>query len=49
MGLTLTLFLIGTGLSFKTLKTVGFVPLLQGIMLWTFIAVASLWAITSLV
>lgn len=44
-GLTLTLFLIGTSLSFKTLKTVGVVPLLQGIMLWALISVTSLWVI----
>jgi uncharacterized integral membrane protein (TIGR00698 family) len=48
-GLTLTLFLIGTGLSFKNLKTVGFMPLLQGVMLWALISVSSLWAICSLV
>jgi uncharacterized integral membrane protein (TIGR00698 family) len=47
-GLTLTLFLIGTGLSFKNLKTVGFMPLLQGVLLWVLISVASLWAICSL-
>jgi uncharacterized membrane protein YadS len=47
-GLTLTLFLIGTGLSFKNLKTVGFMPLLQGMLLWVLISVASLWAICSL-
>lgn len=45
-GLTLTLFLIGTSLSFKTLKTVGLVPLLQGVLLWTIISVTSLWVIT---
>ncbi len=48
-GLTLTLFLIGTGLSFKNLKTVGFMPLLQGALLWVLISVTSLWAICSLV
>jgi uncharacterized integral membrane protein (TIGR00698 family) len=48
-GLTLTLFLIGTSLSFKNLKTVGVKPLLQGIMLWFLISVSSLWAICSLV
>lgn len=44
-GLTLTLFLIGTSLSFKTLKAVGVVPLLQGILLWGLISVTSLWVI----
>lgn len=48
-GLTLTLFLIGTSLSFKNLKNVGFMPLLQGVLLWVLISAASLWAICSLV
>jgi uncharacterized integral membrane protein (TIGR00698 family) len=48
IGLTLTLFLIGSGLSLKVLKSVGVVPLIQGIMLWTFIAGASLWVILTL-
>lgn len=47
-GLSLTLFLIGSGLSFKTLKKVGLAPLAQGIALWLFISVFSLWAITTL-
>ncbi|HVV56095.1 MAG TPA: putative sulfate exporter family transporter [Mucilaginibacter sp.] len=47
-GLTLTLFLIGTSLSFKTLKTVGFVPLFQGILLWVLISCVSLWVITGM-
>ena len=42
IGLTLTLFLIGAGLSVRTLRTVGWRPLLQGILLWVFISVASL-------
>ncbi len=46
-GLTLTLFLIGSGLSFKVLKSVGVKPLLQGALLWTVIASCSLWAIIS--
>jgi uncharacterized membrane protein YadS len=41
-GLTLTLFLIGAGLSAKTLRTVGWQPLFQGVLLWLFISVASL-------
>jgi uncharacterized integral membrane protein (TIGR00698 family) len=41
-GLTLTLFLIGAGVSRHTLKTVGWRALLQGILLWAFIASASL-------
>ena len=42
IGLTFTLFLIGAGLNWKIIKTVGVKPLLQGILLWGFIAVASL-------
>ena len=42
VGLTLTLFLIGAGLSAQTLRRVGWRPLLQGVILWVFISVASL-------
>ena len=45
LGLTATLFLIGTGISITTLKQVGHRPLLQGIVLWLLISVASLWLI----
>lgn len=45
IGLTLTLFLIGSGLSFKKLKSVGVVPLFQGVMLWLLISGLSLFAI----
>jgi uncharacterized integral membrane protein (TIGR00698 family) len=48
-GLTLTLFLIGAGLSTKTLLAVGCQPLLQGVLLWLFISVVSLIVITRLV
>jgi len=44
-GLTVTLFLIGSGLSKKTLKDVGFRPMLQGVLLWIVVASASLWLI----
>ena len=47
-GLTLTLFLIGCGLSRKVLISVGYKPLLQGIVLWVFISVTALWAVISL-
>ena len=40
--LTLTLFIIGGGLSRSTLKSVGVKPLVLGITLWFFIAVISL-------
>ena len=45
IGLTLTLFLIGAGLNRNLLKTVGIKPFFQGILLWIFIAIASLIAI----
>lgn len=45
VGLTLTLFLIGSGLNFNTLRSVGFKPLFQGVLLWAFIAIISLIAI----
>ena len=41
-GLTLTLFLIGCGLSRKSLQSVGFKPLLQGLVLWITISVTTL-------
>jgi uncharacterized integral membrane protein (TIGR00698 family) len=48
IGLTLTLFLIGSGLSFKKLKSVGVVPLFQGVMLWVLISGLSVFAILKL-
>jgi len=45
IGLTVTLFLIGASLSPAQIKRVGFRPLLQGIVLWIIVAVASLLAI----
>ncbi|WP_317042783.1 YeiH family protein [Pedobacter caeni] len=48
-GLTLTLFLIGSGLSFKVVRVVGFKPFLQGLILWIAISCASLWVIMSFV
>lgn len=48
VGLTVTLFLIGTSLSFKTLKAVGMKPLLQAVMLWVLISSISLWAVMNL-
>lgn len=47
-GLTLTLFLIGCGLNRKTISSVGFKPLIQGVILWIIIASAALWAVTTL-
>jgi uncharacterized integral membrane protein (TIGR00698 family) len=45
IGLTVTLFLIGTGLSKATIKQVGARPLLQGVILWAIVAVSTLMAI----
>jgi uncharacterized integral membrane protein (TIGR00698 family) len=47
-GLTLTLFLIGAGLSRKVLSAVGFKPLVQGVILWIAISVTALWAVIHL-
>lgn len=40
-GLTVTLFLIGAGLSVDAIKTVGVKPLLQGVILWILISIIS--------
>jgi uncharacterized integral membrane protein (TIGR00698 family) len=45
LGLTATLFLIGTGISRVTLKEVGWRPLLQGVLLWAAVGIASLYFI----
>ncbi len=45
VGLTGTLYLIGTGLSMSTLKQVGARPLIQGVLLWAAVAITSLLAI----
>jgi uncharacterized integral membrane protein (TIGR00698 family) len=45
VGLTATLYLIGTGLSMNTLKQVGARPLIQGVLLWAAVAITSLLAI----
>jgi len=44
-GLTVVLFLIGTGLSRETIRRVGVRPMLQGIALWIVVATVSLLAI----
>lgn len=48
-GLTLTLFLVGAGLSRKAIQAVGWKPLLQGVLLWSTISVGALWAIITIV
>ncbi len=45
LGLTATLFLIGTGISKATLRRVGPRPLLQGLILWLIVGTATLWLI----
>ncbi len=45
LGLTATLFLIGTSLSKKTLRQVGLRPLLQGMILWIIVGCGTLAAI----
>ena len=45
--LTLTLFLIGCGLSRKVLTSVGYKPLIQGVVIWTIISLITLWGIIS--
>jgi uncharacterized integral membrane protein (TIGR00698 family) len=47
-GLTVTLFLIGCGLSKKVLQSVGIKPLVQGVVLWLIISVAALWMVMQL-
>ena len=42
IGLTMTLFLIGCGISKATLKKVGARPLVQGVILWVIVGVVSL-------
>ena len=42
IGLTVTLFLIGTGLSKQTLAKVGVRPLLQGVILWAIVGTSTL-------
>ena len=44
-GLTLTLLLIGAGLSRKVLTSIGYKPLLQGLALWIVISAVALYAV----
>jgi uncharacterized integral membrane protein (TIGR00698 family) len=45
LGLAVTLFLIGTGLTRQTIKNVGLRPLIQGVLLWIVVGSASLFLI----
>jgi uncharacterized integral membrane protein (TIGR00698 family) len=47
-GLTLTLFLIGSGLSWQVLRNTGVRPLVQGVVVWVAIAGVTLWAVMEL-
>jgi uncharacterized integral membrane protein (TIGR00698 family) len=49
IGLTVTLFLIGAGLSRNVLKAVGLRPLILGVLLWIIISISSLFIILKLV
>ncbi|WP_251046941.1 YeiH family protein [Hymenobacter sp. ISL-91] len=48
LGLVVTLFFIGAGLSFKTIKAVGPRPFGLGVLLWVVISAASLYVIVKL-
>ena len=45
LGLTATLFLIGSGISVATVKSVGWRPMLQGVALWMLVASTTLYLI----
>lgn len=45
VGLVLTLFLIGAGLTRATLRAVGVRPLVQGVLLWLAVGGLALWAV----
>lgn len=45
IGLTITMFLIGAGLNSNVMKSAGLKPLAQGVLLWIFIAIATLFSI----
>jgi uncharacterized integral membrane protein (TIGR00698 family) len=49
IGLTVTLFLIGSALSRKSLASVGFRPLILGVTLWILISAVGLWAVRAVV
>jgi uncharacterized integral membrane protein (TIGR00698 family) len=47
IGLALTLFLIGASLSREAIGRVGVRPLVQGVVLWIIVAIASIWFVRS--
>jgi uncharacterized membrane protein YadS len=48
-GLTITLFLIGSGLSKKSFYSVGIRPVLQGVLVWLILSVSTLLVITNMI
>lgn len=48
-GLTVTLFLIGAGLSKTVLQSVGLRPMLLGVLLWILVSIVSFFAVTGMV
>lgn len=48
LGLTLTLFLIGAGLSREAMRSVGIRPMLQGVLLWIMVSLIGLLAVQSI-
>lgn len=48
IGLTVTLFLIGAGLSRKAIAAVGARPLMLGVILWVVISCTALWAVMTM-
>jgi uncharacterized membrane protein YadS len=49
IGLTVTLFLIGSSLSRQSLAKVGVRPLILGVLLWIAISAVGLWAVRAIV
>jgi len=49
IGLTFTLFLIGTGLSREAIRNVGIRPMIQGVVLWFIVSLTSLFAVLHLI
>jgi len=49
IGLTVTLFLIGSALSRKSLASVGIRPLVLGLVLWLLVSIVGLWSVRALV
>jgi uncharacterized integral membrane protein (TIGR00698 family) len=48
LGLTLTLFLIGAGLSRDAIRSVGIRPMLQGVLLWIVVSITGLVAVQTI-